>query len=85
MDKVEQITAKINFIEVALGSFVGNPDENQRQDFVISELSSVDETLQKQLKGYVPLSKPALKDQLNKLQERKLKMMSLLTNDIVLR
>lgn len=68
---MEQVTAEINFIEIALGSFVGNPNETDRQNALLSELDSFDETVKKQLKGYVRLSDKALKVVLLELLKEK--------------
>ncbi len=68
---MEQVTAEINFIEIALGSFVGNPNETDRQNALLSELDSFDETVKKQLKGYVRLSEQALKVVLLELLKEK--------------
>ena len=62
---MDQLTAKINFIEIALGSFVDYKDSVQRENYLLSELSLInDETLRKQLKGYVGMTKDELKQQL---------------------
>jgi uncharacterized protein YlxW (UPF0749 family) len=67
---MDQVTARINFIEVALGSFVGNPDETDRQNSLLSELDSFDANLKKQLKAYVRSSEQELKDLLKELQKK---------------
>ncbi len=87
---MEQVTARINFIEVeinfikiALGSLEDYIDENERKSFLKSKLSLIaDETVRDQLKGYVRLSEPELKDlfkelqkERNLLQEEKLKLL----------
>jgi hypothetical protein len=68
---MDQVTARINFIEVALGSFVGNPNEIDRQNALLSELDSFDANLKKQLKGYVGMTKDKLEQQLHELQKEK--------------
>lgn len=71
--KMEKIAAEITFVKIALGSFVGNPDENQRQELLISELESIsDENLKKQLKGYIISSVSELKRARDQLQEEEL-------------
>jgi hypothetical protein len=67
---MDQVTARINFIEVALGSFVGNPNEIDRQNALLSELDSFDANLKKQLKGYVGMTKDKLEQQLDKLEQQ---------------
>jgi hypothetical protein len=68
---MDQVTARINFIELALGSFVGTLNETDRQNALLPELDSFDGNLKKQLKGYVRLSEQELKDLLKELQKEK--------------
>lgn len=79
---MEEITAEIKFIKIALGSFVGNPDESERQNKLLSRLSSItnDENLKEQLRGYIRLSEAELKEQWKFLQEKELKSTSSVGN-----
>jgi hypothetical protein len=73
---MDQITTKINFVEVALGSFEDYADENQRKDYLKLELTSTkDENLKKQLKCYLRFSEPELKRARDQFQDEKLKWM----------
>ena len=84
VNRMDQVTAEINFVKVALGSFEDFQDEDQRKAYLKSKLALItDETLRDQLKGYVRCSEDKLQDQLNELQrkenllqEEKLKMMA---------
>ena len=67
---MDKITARIEFIELALGSFVGNPNETDRQNALLSELGAFDANLQKQLKGYVRQSEDKLERLLEELQKK---------------
>lgn len=58
----------IKLFIIALGSFVGNSFENQRQNALLAELDSFDANLKKQLKGYVRLVEPELKVAKDKLE-----------------
>jgi hypothetical protein len=69
--KMDQVTAEINFIKVALGSFEDYTDENERKAYLKSELSSIgDELLKKPLKGYVGMAKDGLEQQLDRLEQQ---------------
>jgi hypothetical protein len=73
---MDQITAKINFVEVALGSFEDYVDENERKNYLKLELAAInDENLKKQLKGYLRFSEPELKRARDQFQDEKLKLM----------
>jgi hypothetical protein len=73
----QQVEAKINFIEICLGYFVGNPREDVRENDLLGELAALDvnEKLKKQLRGYISMTKEELKAFLLLLQE-KLKLSS---------
>jgi len=68
---MDAVIARINFIELALGSFVGNPNETDRQNALLLELGAFDANLQKQLKGYVRQSEDKLERLLEELQRGK--------------
>ncbi len=73
---MEQVTARINFIEIVLGSFEedyhGEDKEIRRKSDLKLKipLISNDLLLQEQLKGYVRLSEQELKDQLKLSKEQ---------------
>jgi predicted nucleic acid-binding Zn-ribbon protein len=70
--KMDQVTAEINFIKVALGSFVKHQDENERRNYLVSKLDKItDETLRDQLSAYLEYEKSELKDLLKELQKEK--------------
>lgn len=70
---MDQVTAEINFIKVALGSFVGNPDEMDRQKALLPKipLFTNDLLFQEQLKAYVRLSEDKLERFLEELQKKR--------------
>lgn len=74
----QQVEAKINFIEICLGSFVGNPPENVRENYLLGKLASfpADELLKDQLKGYIRATEEKLEKQRDYLQQEKLKLSS---------
>ena len=60
-NKIKQVTAEINFIKTALGSYEDYTDKDERKSFLRSELSSVsDENVKKQLKCYIGMSRKKL-------------------------
>ncbi|MBS0646963.1 MAG: hypothetical protein JSR97_10305 [Verrucomicrobia bacterium] len=71
---MDKVTARINFIELALGSFEkvyeGEDKEKQRKDDLKLKipLITTDVLLQEQLEGYVRLSEEELKDLIKELQ-----------------
>jgi len=67
---MDQVTAEINFIKLALGSFEDYTDENERKSALKNELDAFDANLQKQLKGYVRLSEDKLERLLEELQKK---------------
>jgi predicted nucleic acid-binding Zn-ribbon protein len=68
---MDQVTAEINFIKVALGSFVKHQDENERRNYLVTKLGKItDETLRDQLIGYVDMAKDRLYQQLYELQKQ---------------
>jgi hypothetical protein len=70
---MEPIEARIAFIEICLGSFVGNPATESREGSLLGELATlpVEESFKKQLKSYVRMPEEKLEEKLEYyLQEK---------------
>lgn len=70
---MDPVNARINFIEIALGSFEDYADETDRKSALKSKLVQFtsDVLLQDQLKAYVGMSKDRLEHSLEDLRQEK--------------
>jgi hypothetical protein len=62
---MEVIETRIAFIEICLGSFVGNPTAEYRENLLLGKLSTlpVEENFKDQLKSYIGMSREELKEE----------------------
>jgi hypothetical protein len=75
----QKVEAKINFIEICLGSFEDyEEDESERRGYLRGKLAryAVEEDFKDQLKGYIRATEEKLEKQLDYLRQEKLKLSS---------
>jgi hypothetical protein len=73
---MEPIEARIAFIEICLGSFVGNPATESRESSLLGKLSTlpVEDNFKDQLKSYIRMSEEKLEEEKKILLARKIKI-----------